>query len=57
MSSISPAASIASQPPAAPPPPPREDPAKQKADDLTATAVAAQSAKETRKGLQVDITV
>lgn len=57
MSSIPPASSIASQPPVSPATPPRQDPQKQAADDLTATAVAAQSAKEARKGVNVDITV
>lgn len=64
MSSISPAASIASQPPAAPVQPVRAEPDTrtaernaQKGAELTATAVAAQSAKEARKGLVVDIQV
>ncbi|RAK64823.1 hypothetical protein [Phenylobacterium kunshanense] len=64
MSSVSSAASIASQPPAAPIQPVRaEADAKiaernaQKGAELTATAIAAQSAKDARKGLVVDIQV
>ena len=62
MSSI-PANSIASQPPVAPVQPvtPRQpdnaaaERAAAKAKELTATAVAAQSAKEAGKGLVIDI--
>jgi|JQGG01.1.fsa_nt_gi hypothetical protein len=64
MSSVTPAASIASQPPVTPVPPvrPQQDDKTaernaQKSAELTATAVAAQSSKDARKGLVVDIQV
>lgn len=64
MSSVGPAASIASQPPAVPVQQVRAEADSrtaernaQKGAELTATAVAAQSAKESRKGLVVDIQV
>jgi len=56
MSSVAPASSIASQPPVYTPPPRRDETRQDKdVDKLTATAVAAQSAKEAHKGLVVDI--
>jgi len=65
MSSVAPTASIASQPPVAPVQPVRTqqpdtkaaEKNAQKGAELTATAVAAQSAKEAGKGLVVDFKI